>query len=1029
MRGTVIGKATGWAHGMAGVLCLLPFTAWSAAGEALNPESAASTVSAGNQSSPSIASAADGRSVIAWTDSGADGSGSGVYARRYLANGEPAGPVFALHTSTTGNQDQVRVAMQPNGLFAAVWRSDADGSSPRVHVRLYDAEGAPLSTEVRADPSSLFAAREPAIAADGQGRYTVVWTAFGVDADAFGIALQRLSSTGTLIGGATRINNFETGTQSRPRVACGQAGQCTVTWQSFGQDTDLNGIYARRIAADGSYASDEFQVNEIGSRDQNSPSIAMYPDGATLIAWTDFHLDGDGGSIAFRRYAANGTALESPRLANLTIPGTQSAPAVAVDANNQWLFAWQAGTQDGDGTGIILRAMASDGTLVPAERIANSATTGDQNQVTAAVDADGDVLLAWNSVGQDGDGDGIYQRRFVGPAAIDLGTALTASSNRVRPGGPLTLTATTNNLASPQSPSSSTALNAAINAANNVTARLSLPTGASTSAGTGSRWTCTDASGEQNCTHSGVIQAAASSAISFASTAPTTPGDYTYSLTASSPHDDSVTANNTTSRSITVAEPSLSYDPISGSLGEAGGRLSIAISLDPAAGSAVSLPFSLAGTATANTDYRLNRSSPLQIPAGTTTLTLEVTGLDDNRAEGDETLEIQFGSPSGAALNDRGPITITLQDDEPTPVVQFETRTTQINENGGQLSIRLSLSGASENSISVPYTLSGTASSSDYQISPASPISFAAGQTNTLLTLTPTNDNLSEDDETVVVDLGTPSGATLGARSRHTALILDDERRAGPPQLRFEFADSQASEDGGTATVRAILSRPTNTALTIPLSYSGTASSADYSAPANLSFSAGSSTATLTVNLVEDTLDEATETIIISLQATAGITVSSPEQHTLSLIDNDPVPTVDFVLAEQAVREGARTIQVALRLSAASGRDIVLGLSTDGTAQSGLDYQPIPSQFTLPAGSLTAQIPVQLIADGLDEATETLILGITSAEPATVGTTAEHRMRIEDSTSDSDSGGALPLGLLIGLIGSAWRRRSRQPPH
>ena len=407
MRGTVIGKATGWAHGMAGVLCLLPFTAWSAAGEALSPESAASTVSAGNQSSPSIASAADGRSVIAWTDSGADGSGSGVYARRYLANGEPAGPVFALHTSTTGNQDQVRVAMQPNGLFAAVWRSDADGSSPRVHVRLYDAEGAPLSTEVRADPSSLFAAREPAIAADGQGRYTVVWTAFGVDADAFGIALQRLSSTGTLIGGATRINNFETGTQSRPRVACGQAGQCTVTWQSFGQDTDLNGIYARRIAADGSYASDEFQVNEIGSRDQNSPSIAMYPDGATLIAWTDFHLDGDGGSIAFRRYAANGTALESPRLANLTIPGTQSAPAVAVDANNQWLFAWQAGTQDGDGTGIILRAMASDGTLVPAERIANSATTGDQNQVTAAVDADGDVLLAWNSVGQDGDGDGI----------------------------------------------------------------------------------------------------------------------------------------------------------------------------------------------------------------------------------------------------------------------------------------------------------------------------------------------------------------------------------------------------------------------------------------------------------------------------------------------------------------------------------------------------------------------------------------------------------------------------------------------
>ena len=1023
MRGTLIGAMRHWAHSIAGVLCLLPITAWSAAGEALNTDTAASTVSAGNQSAPSIASAADGRSVIAWTDSAADGSGSGVYARRYLANGEPAGPVFALHTSTLGDQDQVRVAMQPNGLFAAVWRSDADGSNPRIHIRLFDAEGAPLSAEVRVDPTSQFLAQDPAIAADGSGRYAVVWTAFTASTSSFDVVLQRISSAGTLIGGPTSVNSFEPDSQSRPRVACGQAGQCTVAWQSFGQDGDLNGIYARRIAADGSYASDEFAVNDVGTRDQNSPTVAMHPDGAFLIAWTDFQLDGDDGSVAFRRYAANGTALESPRLANLTTPGTQSTPSVAVDASNQWLLAWQAANQDGDGSGIVLRAMASDGTLVPAERIANSVTAGNQNRVSAAVDADGDVLLAWNSEGQDGDGDGVYQRRFVGPATVDLSAALTANSNRVRPGGPLTLTATTNNLASPQSPSSNTALNAAINAANNVSARLTLPAGASTSAGTGSRWTCADASGEQSCTHSGVVLAAASSAISFASTTPTTPGDYVYSLTVSSPHDDGTTTNNTVNRSITVAEPSVSYDPISGSLGEAGGRVTIAINLDPPAGSAVSLPFSLAGTATVNSDYSLSRSSPIQIPAGTTALSLEVTGLDDNRAEGDETLEIQFGSPSGAVLNDRGPITITLQDDEPTPVVQFETSTTQIDENGGQLAIRLSLSGASENSISVPYTLAGTAASNDYQISPASPISFAAGQTSALLTLTPSNDNLSEDDETVVVNLGSPSGATLGTRSRHTALILDDERRAGPPQLRFEFADSQASEDGGTATVRAILSRPTNTALTVPLSYSGTASSADYSAPANLSFSAGSSTATLTVNLVEDTLDEAVETVIISLQATAGVTISSPEQHTISLIDNDPVPTVDFVLAEQAVREGARTIQLALRLSAASGRDIVLGLSTDGTAQSGLDYQPIPAQFTIPAGSLTAQIPVQLIADGLDEATETLILGITNAEPATVGSTAEHRMRIEDSTGDSDSGGALPLSLVIWTLCSAWLRR------
>ena len=137
---------------------------------------------------------------------------------------------------------------------------------------------------------------------------------------------------------------------------------------------------------------------------------------------------------------------------------------------------------------------------------------------------------------------------------------------------------------------------------------------------------------------------------------------------------------------------------------------------------------------------------------------------------------------------------------------------------------------------------------------------------------------------------------------------------------------------------------------------------------------------------------------------------------------------MNFVLAVQSVREGARVIQIAVRLSAASGRDITLGLSTDGTAQSGLDYQPIPASFVIPAGQLSAQIPIQLIADGLDEPTETLLLGIASASPATVGTVALHSMRIEDSSGDDDSGGALPASLGLIAVGLVWLWRRRHLP-
>ncbi|MFO0926536.1 MAG: hypothetical protein U0736_05785 [Gemmataceae bacterium] len=88
-----------------------------------------------------IASSASGVTVVTWTSAGQDGSGLGVYARRYGGDG-PLGNEFRVNTTTDGNQADGFVAMNAAGAFVITWTSDwQDGSYNGVYGQRYDAAG------------------------------------------------------------------------------------------------------------------------------------------------------------------------------------------------------------------------------------------------------------------------------------------------------------------------------------------------------------------------------------------------------------------------------------------------------------------------------------------------------------------------------------------------------------------------------------------------------------------------------------------------------------------------------------------------------------------------------------------------------------------------------------------------------------------------------------------------------------------------------------------------------------------------
>jgi hypothetical protein len=82
---------------------------------------------------PIVASFADGSFVIGWTDqNGRDGSGSGVFARAYDANGVTSGPDLQLDVKATGNQALTSIAA--GGRAVAVWVNDETRIAARLLV-------------------------------------------------------------------------------------------------------------------------------------------------------------------------------------------------------------------------------------------------------------------------------------------------------------------------------------------------------------------------------------------------------------------------------------------------------------------------------------------------------------------------------------------------------------------------------------------------------------------------------------------------------------------------------------------------------------------------------------------------------------------------------------------------------------------------------------------------------------------------------------------------------------------------------
>src|SRR5439155_1561363 len=203
------------------------------------------------------------------------------------------------------------------------------------------------------------------------------------------------------------------GDQHNPSVASDADGDFVVTWQSYGQDGSKYGVYARRYDAAGTAEGGEFGVNATTDGDQTLPSVAIDTGGDFVVAWESVVPDGSGYDVYAQRYDAAGVAQGGEFLVNTVTPSHQRRPSVTSDADGDFVVAWESMFQDGSGYGVYARRYDATGAAQGGEFLVNTFTVGQQRWPSVASDAEGDFVVAWSSDSQDGSGWGVYAQRYV----------------------------------------------------------------------------------------------------------------------------------------------------------------------------------------------------------------------------------------------------------------------------------------------------------------------------------------------------------------------------------------------------------------------------------------------------------------------------------------------------------------------------------------------------------------------------------------------------------------------------------------
>jgi hypothetical protein len=209
----------------------------------------------------------------------------GVFAQERLSTGEPTGPVTPVGNLSASVQAVPKIGRDTGQQALVVWvAEDSDGEGFGIVARRLDQAGLPMGDIIRVSEPSQGDQVSPSVAALGESGYVVTWTSYTEDNDQGEVYARYLDSAGNPVDFQFQVNLTSAGEQGHSMVASDPRGNVIIAWESWGQDGDGNGVFARRF--DPSHTgAEEFQVYRAGAGWQYLAGLSTRPAGGFEVRW------------------------------------------------------------------------------------------------------------------------------------------------------------------------------------------------------------------------------------------------------------------------------------------------------------------------------------------------------------------------------------------------------------------------------------------------------------------------------------------------------------------------------------------------------------------------------------------------------------------------------------------------------------------------------------------------------------------------------------------------------------------------
>ena len=408
----------------------------------------------------------------------------------------------------------------------------------------------------------------------------------------------------------------------------------------------------------------------------------------------------------------------------------------------------------------------------------------------------------------------------------------------------------------------------------------------------------------------------------------------------------------------------------------------------------LTIPVVLKTTGSASADD-LTLDESVTFGAGETRKSLTLNALDDDLVEGDETATIEFDAlPDGVTAGSTSTATLTLIDADRAQI-DFTTGAPQVSE-GGQTQLTFTITNTNGVTFEVDQminlTVTGTATEGDdftlmdagnQTLSAPYAVTFPAGATSAEATIRAVDDS---DIEPVAESITVEAWLALTDTSLGSLTITIPASDV-PDTPVVTIASGNRVDEGTDATFTlsrtASINLPLSDPLTVSVEVTAMGSTLGDATPTTATFDVGSTTATVEVTTLDDSVVEPPGTVtalILGSTSNPPVYLTEPPNNATVTVNDNDVAAFTFSAGAGEVAEGGMVQLTIMADGVTFAEPQTIALTPGGTATPVDDFTlsdggrelSDPHTVTLPAHANSVTVTVQAARDDEPDAAETI---------------------------------------------------------